>query len=106
MLILLTRARKSWNCHIFLSYFLIPSIFCYREEIDTPRVWAQICIQRMAELAKESTTMRHVLDPMLVYFDSGHHWVPRQGLAMIVLSDMSYLLESAGILIFNHMFLA
>lgn len=67
-----------------------------REEIDTPRVWAQICIQRMAELAKESTTMRHVLDPMLVYFDSGHHWVPRQGLAMIVLSDMSYLLESAG----------
>lgn len=67
-----------------------------REEIDTPRVWAQICIQRMAELAKESTTMRHVLDPMLVYFDSGNHWVPRQGLAMIVLSDMSYLLESAG----------
>ncbi|KAJ6384639.1 hypothetical protein OIU78_027863 [Salix suchowensis] len=67
-----------------------------REEIDTPRAWAQICIQRMAELAKESSTMRHVLDPMLVYFDSGHHWAPRQGLAMIILSDMSYLLESAG----------
>lgn len=50
--------------------------------------------------------MRHVLDPMLVYFDSGHHWAPRQGLAMIILSDMSYLLESEGILIFSYTFLA
>ncbi|XP_022743108.1 protein EFR3 homolog B-like isoform X1 [Durio zibethinus] len=61
-----------------------------REEIETPKVWAQICIQRMVELAKESTTLRQVLDPMFVYFDSRQHWVPHQGLAMVVLSDMSY----------------
>ncbi|KDP23388.1 hypothetical protein JCGZ_23221 [Jatropha curcas] len=67
-----------------------------REEIDMPNVWARICIQRMVELAKESTTMRQVLDPMFVYFDSGRHWVPRQGLSMAVLSDMCYLLESSG----------
>ncbi|KAM1549263.1 hypothetical protein ACFX1Z_010345 [Malus domestica] len=67
-----------------------------REEIETPKVWAQICIQRMIELSKESTTMRRVLDPMFVYFDSGHHWVPRQGLAMLVLSDMSYFMEASG----------
>ncbi|KAF3453185.1 hypothetical protein FNV43_RR03623 [Rhamnella rubrinervis] len=67
-----------------------------REEIETPKVWAQICIQRMVELAKESTTMRRILDPMFVYFDSGRHWVPQQGLAMVVLSDMSYFMESSG----------
>lgn len=71
----------------------------YREEIETPRVWAQICIQRMVELAKESTTMRRVVDPIFTYFDSGRHWVPRQGLAVIVLSDMSYFVDNSGILI-------
>ncbi|XP_021645864.2 protein SEMI-ROLLED LEAF 2 isoform X2 [Hevea brasiliensis] len=67
-----------------------------REEIEIPKVWAQICIQRMVELAKESTTMRQVLDPMFVYFDSGRHWAPLQGLSVTVLSDMCYLLESSG----------
>ncbi|XVF31468.1 hypothetical protein REPUB_Repub16aG0148600 [Reevesia pubescens] len=61
-----------------------------REEVETPKVWAKICIQRMVELAKESTTLRQVLDPMFVYLDSRQHWVPQQGLAMVVLSDMSY----------------
>ncbi|XP_062144485.1 protein SEMI-ROLLED LEAF 2 isoform X2 [Alnus glutinosa] len=67
-----------------------------REEIETPKVWAQICIQRMVELSKESSTMRSVMDPMFVYFDSGRHWIPRQGLAMMILSDMSYFMESSG----------
>ncbi|KAJ7977860.1 ARM repeat superfamily protein [Quillaja saponaria] len=67
-----------------------------REEIERPEVWAQICIQRMAELTKESATMRCVLDPMFVYFDSGRHWVSQQGLAMMVLSNMCYFLESLG----------
>ncbi|XP_024020255.1 protein EFR3 homolog, partial [Morus notabilis] len=67
-----------------------------REEIETPKVWAQICIQRMVELSKESTTMRRVLDPMFVYFDSGRHWVSGQGLAMVVLSDMSYFMENSA----------
>ncbi|KAL5565906.1 hypothetical protein UlMin_029070 [Ulmus minor] len=67
-----------------------------REEIETPKVWAQICIQRMVELSKESTTMRRVLDPMFIYFDSGRHWASQQGLAMLVLSDMSFFMESSG----------
>ncbi|KAE8721026.1 cytochrome c oxidase subunit 5C [Hibiscus syriacus] len=66
-----------------------PSLFT-REENETPKVWAQICIQRMVELAKETTTLRQVLDPVFVYFDSRQHWIPQQGLAMVVLSDMSY----------------
>lgn len=64
-----------------------------REETENPRVWAQICLQRMAELGKESTTMRRVLEPMLVYFDTGHHWSPQEGLAMKVLCDLSYFME-------------
>lgn len=67
-----------------------------REEREKPKVWAQICVQRMVELAKESTTVRRVLDPMFTYFDSKRHWVLRQGLANIVLSDMSYLMENSG----------
>lgn len=70
---------------------------CCREEIGTPEVWAQICIQKMVELAKESTTMRRVLDPMLTYFDTGKNWASRHGLAMLVLSDMSYFTEDTGI---------
>ncbi|MBA0687449.1 hypothetical protein Goari_014987 [Gossypium aridum] len=51
----------------------------------------------MVELAKESTTLRQVLDPVFVYLDSRRHWVPQQGLAMVVLSDMLYW-EASG----NH----
>jgi len=50
----------------------------------------------MVELAKESTTMRRVLDPMLVYFDFRQHWAPERGLAMIVLSRMAYFMENSG----------
>ncbi|XP_076921088.1 protein SEMI-ROLLED LEAF 2-like [Bidens hawaiensis] len=65
-----------------------------REEAETPKIWAQICIQRMVELAKESTTMRRILDPMFVYFDSNRQWVPPHGLGLLVLSDMAYFVES------------
>ncbi|KAI8556998.1 hypothetical protein RHMOL_Rhmol05G0299600 [Rhododendron molle] len=67
-----------------------------REEIETPKVWAQICIQKMVELAKESITMRLVLDPMFIYFDTKRYWVPRHGLAIMVLSDMCYFVENPG----------
>lgn len=51
----------------------------------------------MVELAKESTTMRRVLDPMLIYFDIGRNWAPHHGLAKVVLSDMSYFAEDSGV---------
>jgi len=50
----------------------------------------------MVELAKESTTMRRVLDPMFVYFDFRQQWAPEKGLAMIVLSRMAYFMENSG----------
>jgi len=69
-----------------------------RDERESPEVWSHICVQKLAELAKESTTMRRVLDPMLSYFDTKKQWTPRHGLALLVLSDMAYPEKSSGIL--------
>lgn len=61
-------------------------------------MWAQICLQRLAELAKESSTMRQVLEPMFTYFDVGRHWSTQQGLAVTILCDMCYFMEVPGTL--------
>jgi hypothetical protein len=89
----------------FIAVLLLINIFIdcsSREEIEKPETWAQICIQRLVELAKESTTMRRVLDPMFVYFDSRQHWAPQNGLAMMVLSSMAYFIENTGIALSYH----
>lgn len=51
----------------------------------------------MAGLAKEATTIRRVLEPMLRYFDMGNHWSPEEGLACVVLSDLQLMIEETGI---------
>ena len=53
-------------------------------------------MQKLAEMAQESTTMRRVLDPMFSYLDTGKHWDPLHGLALLVLSDMTYSEKSSG----------
>jgi protein EFR3 len=73
-----------------------------REERESPEVWSHICVQKLAELAKESTTLRRILDPMLSYFDMKKQWAPHCGLAFIVLSDMAYLEKSSGILLVSE----
>lgn len=75
-----------------LNFFIV-----FREETEMPKVWAQICLQRMVDLAKESTTLRLILDPMFSYFNSRRQWTPPNGLAMIVLSDATYMMETSGI---------
>ena len=68
-----------------------------REEHESPEVWSHICVQKLAELAKQSTTMRCILIPMFSYFDMmKEQWAPQHGLALLVLSDMSYLQKSSG----------
>ena len=76
----------------------------FREERESPEVWSHICVQKLAELAKESTTMRRILDPMLSYFDMKKQWAPRHGLALLVMSDMSYLEKSSGKFLFPRRF--
>lgn len=58
-------------------------------------VWSQVCIQNMARLAKEATTVRRVLEPMFRYFDTEKHWPPEK-LAIIVLQDLQHFMETSG----------
>ncbi|KAH0994362.1 hypothetical protein GBA52_018226, partial [Prunus armeniaca] len=72
---------------------------CYKElrleHIKFINIVAEAYNKLLCLCKEQITTMRRVLDPMFVYFDSGHHWVPCQGLAMLVLSDMSYFMEAS-----------
>lgn len=69
-----------------------------REHPESPEVWARECVQKLGEMVKESTTtMRRVLEPMLIYFDVEKQWGPHHGQALLVLSDMSFTEKSFGI---------
>ncbi|RWR96819.1 hypothetical protein CKAN_02622200 [Cinnamomum micranthum f. kanehirae] len=62
----------------------------------SPKYWSRVCLQNMAALAKEATTVRRVLEPLFRNFDAGNHWLPENGLACAVLSDMQSLIEKSG----------
>ncbi|XP_024528944.1 uncharacterized protein LOC9650285 [Selaginella moellendorffii] len=67
-----------------------------KEESETPKVWSQICVQNMACLGKETTTIRCVLDAAFNYFDSEKSWSLESGIALPVLRDMVFLMEKTG----------
>lgn len=50
----------------------------------------------MANLAKEATTMRRVLEPLFRNFDAGNFWSPEKEIAYAVLSEMQVLTEKSG----------
>lgn len=51
----------------------------------------------MAKLAKEATTIRRVLESLFRYFDNGNLWSLNHGLALSVLKDIQFLMDSSGI---------
>lgn len=59
----------------------------------------------MAMLATEATTVRHVLESIFRYLDSGNLWSPANGLALSVLLDLQRIIENSGKLIFLTSFL-
>ncbi|XP_068666859.1 protein SEMI-ROLLED LEAF 2-like isoform X2 [Aristolochia californica] len=61
-----------------------------------PSYWSRICLQNMAALAKEATTVRRVLEPIFRYLDSGNHWSSERGLACSVLLELQLLMEKSG----------
>ncbi|KAK8577833.1 hypothetical protein V6N13_076514 [Hibiscus sabdariffa] len=73
--------------------------------METPKAWVQIYIQKMVELEKESTMLHQVLDPMLLYIDSGQHCNFQQGLTMEVMFDMCYSEASGNQLLILKVFL-
>lgn len=76
----------------------------FKPELDSkegisksPSYWSRICLQNMARLAKEATTVRRVLEPLFQCFDSDNHWSSESGLAYSVLTYMQMLLEESGL---------
>ncbi|XP_004506319.1 protein SEMI-ROLLED LEAF 2-like [Cicer arietinum] len=66
------------------------------EDAMNPGFWSRVCIQNMAKLAKEGTTVRRVLESLFRYFDNANLWSPEHGLALSVLLDMQSIIENSG----------
>ncbi|KAL3815091.1 hypothetical protein ACJIZ3_016359 [Penstemon smallii] len=65
-------------------------------DTGSPKFWAKICLNNMAKLAKEATTVRRVLEALFRYFDRCNLWSPDHGLALSVLLDMQSIMENSG----------
>ncbi|KAJ8748749.1 hypothetical protein K2173_011303 [Erythroxylum novogranatense] len=66
------------------------------EDSNNPTFWSRVCLNNMAHLAKEATTVRRVLESLFRYFDNEDLWTPEHGLALSVLSDMQSMIEKTG----------
>ncbi|CAN7053691.1 unnamed protein product [Brassica oleracea var. botrytis] len=67
------------------------------ENSKSASYWSMVCLCNIAKLAKETTTVRRVLEPLLNAFDSGDYWSPQKSVAPSVLLFLqSRLEESAG----------
>ncbi|GMH18201.1 hypothetical protein Nepgr_020042 [Nepenthes gracilis] len=62
----------------------------------SPAYWSRVCIQNMAGLAKEVTTVRRVLEPFFHFFDSEDYWSMEKGLACSVLMYLQLILDESG----------
>ncbi|XP_011078902.1 uncharacterized protein LOC105162543 [Sesamum indicum] len=66
------------------------------EESKSPSFWSRVCLQNMAKLGKEATTMRRVLESLFRYFDNGNLWPIQFGIAFPVLKDMQLVMDDSG----------
>ncbi|ESQ36322.1 hypothetical protein EUTSA_v10006704mg [Eutrema salsugineum] len=62
----------------------------------SPSYWSMVCLCNIAKLAKETTTVRRVLEPLLNAFDNGNYWSPQKGVASSVLLFLQSRLEESG----------
>ncbi|KAE8734391.1 hypothetical protein F3Y22_tig00000765pilonHSYRG00063 [Hibiscus syriacus] len=82
----------SWDTIVNDKGELIVSV----EDAQNPSFWSKVCLHNMANLAKEATTARRVLESLFRYLDNEDSWSLQTGLAFPVLKDMQLLLESSG----------
>ncbi|KAI3503996.1 hypothetical protein L1887_32540 [Cichorium endivia] len=61
----------------------------------SPSYWSSVCLHNMANLAKEATTVRRVLEPLFHSFDTEKHWFPEKGLAFSILKYLQMVLEES-----------
>ncbi|XP_050210407.1 protein SEMI-ROLLED LEAF 2 isoform X2 [Mercurialis annua] len=66
------------------------------EDSRNPTFWSRVCLHNMAQLAKEATTVRRVLESLFRYFDDSDLWSPQYGPALPVLLDMQLIIEKSG----------
>ncbi|KAF7025030.1 hypothetical protein CFC21_037277 [Triticum aestivum] len=63
---------------------------------ENPAHWARVCLRNMANIAKEATTVRRILDPLFRLFDSHNYWSPESGVSLSVLQEMQTLMDKSG----------
>ncbi|XWS35528.1 hypothetical protein CRYUN_Cryun20dG0004900 [Craigia yunnanensis] len=66
------------------------------DEAENPKFWSRVCLHNMAELAKEATTVRRVLESLFRFFDNEELWSAQRGVALSVLQDMQLIIEKCG----------
>ncbi|XP_020573635.1 uncharacterized protein LOC110020023 [Phalaenopsis equestris] len=66
------------------------------DEYKNSKFWSKVCVHNMAMLATEATTVRHVLESIFRYLDSGNLWSPPNGIAFSVLLDLQRIMEKSG----------
>jgi len=88
-------------CDVNLVLPIMIYLFSFgREDFQNPGFWSRVCLTNMAKLGKEATTIRRVLDSLFRYFDNGHMWSSKHGIACPVLKDLQAVMESSGKYIF------
>ncbi|XP_027918303.1 uncharacterized protein LOC114177223 isoform X2 [Vigna unguiculata] len=65
------------------------------EDDNNPAFWSGVCLHNMANLAKEGTTIRRVMESIFRYFDNGNLWSIDHGLAISVLKDILFLMDDS-----------
>ncbi|CAI8602133.1 unnamed protein product [Vicia faba] len=66
------------------------------EDAKDPSFWSRVCLHNMANLAKEGTSIRRIMESLFRYFDNGSLWTMDHGLAFHVLKDMLFSLDESG----------
>lgn len=98
-------AEMVWNGFMLLPFVLLSiNTFCLlnscREDAKDPSFWSRVCLHNMANLAKDGTSIRRVMEPLFRYFDNGSLWTIDHGLAFYVLKDMLFSIDDSGIIFF------
>ncbi|XP_019058776.1 PREDICTED: uncharacterized protein LOC104818426 isoform X2 [Tarenaya hassleriana] len=66
------------------------------EDSRDPSFWSKVCLQNMAKLGEEATTVRRILESLFRYFDEGNLWSKENSTAFQVLRDLQFLMEKSG----------
>ncbi|KAL4297081.1 hypothetical protein GQ457_12G002630 [Hibiscus cannabinus] len=62
----------------------------------SPSYWSKVILRNIARMAKEATTIRRVLQPLLKKFDAEDHWSQEKGVAFSVLMYLQLIMEETG----------